>query len=236
MGRCEPPTGQIRFLWPALVITMFAALALSGKEEIEKMNTLTQQEIAEAIKDVNAHYAWLLTEGKAGLQTRETTFVRRHTIIDIRITSTSHPIQFFIARNQDGSIRLLTGNPSGFNEMMKTEGVQINEQQAPLYTEFFVDMTDASRTPITPLNGFDDVPYSRDLTSDQLRQKQQQKQKFQEKIKPPVVKKDGSNLIVQRFYLKGKELQLRTFTIAPDGTIQSSEETIDKNVGIYDWI
>ena len=150
--------------------------------------------------------------------------VREAAVWLVRGDRRDHPLQAYVGRWPDGTVRLLTDNQPAWMELMEVVGVRIEDPETALgYVRQFLEVTRGAAVIVHEVSSVDDLPWRPGSADEEAR-----REAFLAgpAIDPPVVEATDQGFHVELTLVVDQRVQRTIFDVAADGTVSASFRVI----------
>ncbi len=139
-----------------------------------------------------------------------------------------HPMQVYVGRWPDGSLRVVSDDLSGFLELVEHTGVHLEDEETALgYVRALLEVTRAPSVLIREISNLDDIPWRPGTDAEEDRRRA-----FEDTaaVAPPSVVGTGDGFVVELSLVVDQRIQRNRFEVAPQGAVAASFEVLAEDL------
>jgi hypothetical protein len=139
-----------------------------------------------------------------------------------------HPLQAYVGRWPDGSVRLLSDDQAAWTELMDALGARISDPHTALgYVRMFLEVTRGPSVLVREITGPDDLSWRPGSPEEERR-----RDEFLagQPLPPPVAERRNGGFHVALTLVVDQRVQRNSFDVTPDGQISASFQVLAQDL------
>lgn len=169
-----------------------------------------------------------LTEGVATLRAYPVPGCPTDVIWRVYDPGPRHPMQVYVGRWPDGSLRVVSDDLSGFLELVALAGTHLEDEQTALgYVRALLEVTRAPSVLVREIGDLDDIPW-RPGTDEEA----DRRRAFEDAaaVAPASVVRTADGFVVELYLVVDQRIQRNRFEVSRQGALSASFEVLAEDL------